>query len=652
MAVRKSAAGSSSSCCSLEARVFGLFLAIAVGAYGALFLSLTSVEPVVSPPPPPLHRSATHHRTLKTLPDKPTPSPPQASALRGGSESARDSASPSLPPGVHLQPEDEESRSTIWHVLPGADEHHQHGLLGRKADGSCCIIDTTPMPVNGLTAEERSDAHRGFAFNHRWSDSLPLDRWERDVRPDECRRKHEHEYHLNELPAASIVMVFHNEAFSVLVRSLHTVLDYTPPHLLEEIVVCDDASTPDPERFYEKHWVRLQQELTDYLLQLPKVRLIRLKKRRGLMMARMEGAYRARGKALVFLDSHIECTPGWIEPLLDRIRQDRGNVVVPSIDGIDNEDFRYSAGGGLSLLGFTWTLAQLPMGAKSRTEIQPSPVMAGGLFAADTAEFIRLGGYDPEMRLYGGEEMEIGFRTWMCGGRVEYIPCSHVGHIFRTPRFWQGQVYRVPGEEIIRNKLRAAEVWMDDYAQLMKYATAKLPPELPLGDIQPRIDLRKRLQCKSFKWYLDNVYPTFYVPESLHREPPMFSGALRSEKLNACIDTLGGKAKHDVVGAYPCHGQHGSQAVVMSGAGDIYLAFTEYKFCLTAKLNTKENRPWMDVCSHSSHWIYDAATQHVALKDDTSLCLVALAAQTPKSPYDLKIMKCADAQDARWSWMD
>lgn len=32
------------------------------------------------------------------------------------------------------------------------------------------------------------------------------------------------------------------------------------------------------------------------------------------------------------------------------------------------------------------------------------------------------------------------------------------------------------------------------------------------GNITDRQDLRKRLQCKSFQWYLDNVYPDMFVP--------------------------------------------------------------------------------------------------------------------------------------------
>lgn len=45
------------------------------------------------------------------------------------------------------------------------------------------------------------------------------------------------------LPAASIILCFYNEAWSVILRSLHSIKRNTPDHLLREIVLVDDNST-------------------------------------------------------------------------------------------------------------------------------------------------------------------------------------------------------------------------------------------------------------------------------------------------------------------------------------------------------------------------------------------------------------------------
>ena len=58
----------------------------------------------------------------------------------------------------------------------------------------------------------------------------------------------------------------------------------------------------------------------EMLATIPKVRVVRMEERSGLMRARVKGAELAQGPILTFLDSHCEVTTGWLQPLLSRIK--------------------------------------------------------------------------------------------------------------------------------------------------------------------------------------------------------------------------------------------------------------------------------------------------------------------------------------------
>ncbi|XP_061419932.1 polypeptide N-acetylgalactosaminyltransferase-like 6 [Lethenteron reissneri] len=376
-----------------------------------------------------------------------------------------------------------------------------------------------------LTDEDRSEAaYRENGFNIYVSNKIALDRALADIRHPNCKPKR----YLAHLPNTSIIIPFHNEGWSSLLRTVHSVISRSPSELIAEIILVDDFSDRE----------HLKGQLEQYMSRFPVVRIVRTSRREGLIRTRLLGAAAAHGDVLTFLDSHCEANVNWLPPLLDRIAKDRRTVVCPMIDVINHDHFGYETQAGDAMRGaFDWEMyyKRIPI----PTELQrpdpsdpfESPVMAGGLFAIDRRWFYELGAYDPGLDIWGGEQYEISFKVWMCGGRMEDVPCSRVGHIYR-----KYVPYKVPaGTSLAKNLKRVAEVWMDEYAEFV-YQRRPEYRHLSAGDLTAQKELRRRLNCHSFKWFMQEVawdLARFYPPV----EPPAAAwGEIRNSAANLCID--------------------------------------------------------------------------------------------------------------------
>ena len=114
---------------------------------------------------------------------------------------------------------------------------------------------------------------------------MTLNRTVPDLREPECQNWD----YPTKLPKASVIMVFHNEGWSTLFRTVHSVLNRSPPQFLEEVLLVDDKS--ELEHLHEK----LESELEKPLYK-GRVRLVRNSEREGLIRSRNNGAVAARGK--------------------------------------------------------------------------------------------------------------------------------------------------------------------------------------------------------------------------------------------------------------------------------------------------------------------------------------------------------------------
>ncbi|XP_041117877.1 polypeptide N-acetylgalactosaminyltransferase 3-like [Polyodon spathula] len=481
------------------------------------------------------------------------------------------------------------------------------------------------FPTDKLSPEEQQQKEKGEAkhcFNLFASDKISLSRdLGPDTRPPECIEQKVKR--CPPLPTTSIIIVFHNEAWSTLLRTVYSVLHTSPAIFLKEIILVDDASVDD----------YLKEQLDDYVKQLHIVKVVRQKERKGLITARLLGAAVATGEVLTFLDAHCECFHGWLEPLLARVAENYTVVVSPDITTIDLNTFEFMKpspyGQNHNRGNFDWGLSfgweSLPDHEKKRRKDETYPIktptFAGGLFSISKEYFYYIGSYDEKMEIWGGENIEMSFRVWQCGGQLEIIPCSVVGHVFRTK---SPHTFPKGTQVIVRNEVRLAEVWMDDYKEIFyrrNQQAAQMAKEESFGDISQRLKLRQKLKCKNFSWYLKNVYPEGFLPDLT----PVRFGAVKNMGKESCLDAGENNEGGKQLILYPCHGLGGNQYFEYSTHHEIRHNIQK-ELCL----HTTEEVVTLEECQFKGQNTHVAVEEKWELREDhlivnpaSNMCLTA-----------------------------
>ncbi|XP_046350003.2 polypeptide N-acetylgalactosaminyltransferase 1-like [Haliotis rufescens] len=460
------------------------------------------------------------------------------------------------------------------------------------------------------------------AMNEYVSNLIGVRRRLRDVRMEGCAER----YSSAGLPQTSIIICFVNEAWSTLLRLVHSIHDNTPPHLVKEVILVDDGSS----------WDFLGRPLDVYMARFPKVRIVRAKSGLGLMVARMYGYKYTTAPTITFLDSHCECLPGWLEPLLMPLVADPRVVTTPSIDAIDQNNYGITAGPEVMVgvvefpsLTFNWRNPPPRERRRRTSNIEPirNPAMAGGLFSITREYFDLLGGFDPGMKVWGGENIEMSFKIWMCGGRIETPVCSRVGHVFHKHASYS-KIRQGAQEAGEANNARVAEVWMDDYKKYY-YDEKKNGQFYKPGDVSERRRLRERIGCKPFSWYIENVYPEVAIPSD-----GVYSGELRNMATpNMCLDMMTSEEGKQPA-MYLCHGQGHAQMFDMTDLGEIV--------SLGCCLRHRGGNVYVAKCTWSSEsHIWEYKDKLISRHNN---CLTVNATQ------HVVMEECSGKKSQQWTW--
>ncbi|OXB64024.1 hypothetical protein ASZ78_013450 [Callipepla squamata] len=261
----------------------------------------------------------------------------------------------------------------------------------------------------------------------------------------------------DDLPQISVVFIFVNEALSVILRSVHSVVNHTPSHLLKEIILVDDNSDNVELKFNLDQYVNKRYPGL--------VKIVRNNKREGLIRARIQGWKAATSPVVGFFDAHVEFNIGCsseksrsglaakqliftlqqalsyagsalavgcrsvppgahrdadrdvrVEPALTRIKEDRKRIILPAIDNIKYNTFEVQQYANAAH-GYNWGLwcmyiipPQDWLDKGDESAPIRTPAMIGCSFVVDREYFGEIGLLDPGMEVYGGENIELGMR--------------------------------------------------------------------------------------------------------------------------------------------------------------------------------------------------------------------------------------------------
>ncbi len=220
-------------------------------------------------------------------------------------------------------------------------------------------------------------------------------------------------------PKVSIVILNWNGK-NYLQQFLPSVLQTT--YANKEIIVADNASTDDSIEFVQKNF--------------SSVRIISLKENYGFAKGYNEALKSVQSDYYVLLNSDVEVTVGWIEPIIELMETDKTiGAAQPKILSYNNKEmFEYAgaAGGWMDDFGYPFARGRIfDTCEKDEGQYDDSAAVfwaSGAALFVRSEIFHRLNGFDNYFFAHM-EEIDFCWRLQLTGSNVYACPKSKVYHV-------------------------------------------------------------------------------------------------------------------------------------------------------------------------------------------------------------------------------
>ena len=199
-----------------------------------------------------------------------------------------------------------------------------------------------------------------------------------------------------------------------------SVVEHTPA--TTEIVVADNGSTDNSVEFLREHY--------------PTVRVITLPTNYGFAEGYNRALAEVDAEYFVLLNSDVEVTAGWLEPLVATLTNNRNvAAVAPKLRSYGYRDrFEYAgaAGGFIDFLGYPFCRGRILSTVEQDCGQYDTPRdvfwASGAAFCCRADLFRILGGFDGDFFAHM-EEIDLCWRMQLAGYRIMVEPRSVVYHL-------------------------------------------------------------------------------------------------------------------------------------------------------------------------------------------------------------------------------